>query len=61
MLNKESPWLLHGGTDSHIMGWSAAELQAKNERWQLVCANVFGLHWSQRLRAMMDIRSPSSS
>jgi hypothetical protein len=23
--------------------WSAAELQAKNELWQLVCANVFGL------------------
>jgi hypothetical protein len=23
--------------------WSAAELQAKNEEWQLVCANVFGL------------------
>jgi hypothetical protein len=27
--------------------WSAAELQAKNEEWQLVCANVFGLQWSQ--------------
>ena len=27
--------------------WSAAELQAKNEEWQLVCANVFGLEWSQ--------------
>jgi hypothetical protein len=40
--------------------WSAAELQAKNEKWQLVCANVFGLQWSHRLRAMMDIRSPSS-
>jgi hypothetical protein len=26
--------------------WSAAELQAKNERRQLVCANVFGLEWS---------------
>jgi hypothetical protein len=26
--------------------WSAAELQAKNEQWQLVCANVFGLEWS---------------
>jgi hypothetical protein len=26
---------------------SAAELQAKNEEWQLVCANVFGLQWSQ--------------
>jgi hypothetical protein len=23
--------------------WSAAELQAKNEEWQMVCANVFGL------------------
>jgi hypothetical protein len=40
--------------------WSAAELQAKNEEWQLVCANVFGLEWSQGLRAMMDIRSLSS-
>ena len=27
--------------------WSAAELQAKNEEWQLVRANVFGLQWSQ--------------
>ena len=26
--------------------WSATELQAKNEQWQLVCANVFGLKWS---------------
>ena len=26
--------------------WSAAELQAKNEQWQLVCANVFGLQRS---------------
>ena len=26
--------------------WSAAELQAKNDQWQLVCANVFGLWWS---------------
>jgi hypothetical protein len=40
--------------------WSAAELQAKNEQWQLTCANVFGLKWGQRLRAMMDIRSLSS-
>jgi len=23
--------------------WSAAELQAKKEEWQLVCANVSGL------------------
>jgi hypothetical protein len=37
--------------------WSAAEMQAKNEEWQMVCANVFGLEWSQRLRAMMDVRS----
>jgi hypothetical protein len=41
--------------------WSAAELQEENEEWQLVCANVFGLQWSYRLRAMMDIRSLSSS
>jgi hypothetical protein len=32
-------------------------MQAKNEEWQMVCANVFGLEWSQRLRAMMDVRS----
>jgi hypothetical protein len=40
--------------------WSAAEMQAKSEEWQMVCANVFGLEWSQRLRAMMDVRSLSS-
>ena len=34
---------------------------SENEEWQLVCANVFGLQWSQRPRAMMDIRSLSSS
>jgi hypothetical protein len=27
--------------------WSAAELQAKNEEWQLVYANVFGLQWGR--------------
>ena len=27
--------------------WSAAELQAKNNERQMVCANVFGLEWSQ--------------
>jgi hypothetical protein len=37
--------------------WSGAEMQAKNEELQMVCANVFGLEWSQRLRAMMDVRS----
>jgi hypothetical protein len=30
-------------------------MQAKIEEWQMVCANVFGLEWSQRLRAMMDV------
>ena len=40
--------------------WSAAELQAKNERWQMVCANVFGLVWSHGLRTLMDVRSLSS-
>ena len=39
--------------------WSAAELQAK-EGWQLVCINVFGLVGVKKLRAMMEIRSPSS-
>ena len=29
----------------------------KTKQWQLVCPNVFGLEWSQRLRAMMDVRS----
>jgi hypothetical protein len=29
-------------------------LQAKTENDDLVCANVFGLCWSQRLLAMMD-------
>jgi len=33
---------------------------SENEEWQMVCANVFGLEWSQRLRAMMDVRSLSS-
>ena len=27
--------------------WSAAELQAENDQWQSVCANVFGLEWSR--------------
>src|SRR5205823_13802537 len=34
--------------------WSAAVSQAKNETDRLVCANVFGLQWSTRLRAMME-------
>ena len=29
--------------------WSAAELQAERLARQLVCADVFGLWWSQRL------------
>ena len=41
----------HNGIASGKRGyrnvWSAAELQAKNDQWQLVCANVFGLWWSQ--------------
>ena len=32
----------------------AAELQAKTENDRVVCANVFGLWWSQRPLAMMD-------
>jgi hypothetical protein len=35
------------GREEHIRDyrnvWSAAELQAKNAEWQVVCANVFGL------------------
>jgi len=38
--------------------WSAAELQAENRDDGLVCANVFGLWWSQRLLAMMDSARP---
>jgi len=26
---------------------SALELQAKNEEWQMACANIFGVWWSQ--------------
>ena len=40
---------------SYRNAWSAVDLQAKNEQWQLVCAKVLGLQWSHRLRAMMDI------
>jgi hypothetical protein len=35
---------------SHRYGLSAAELQAKNERRLVVCANVFGLEWSHGLQ-----------
>jgi hypothetical protein len=34
--------------------WSAVEMQAKSEGGHLVCANVFGLEWSCRPRAMME-------
>lgn len=34
--------------------WSAAGLQAKSELTFVVCANVFGLSWSQQLLAMME-------
>jgi|ERR1017187_4201471 hypothetical protein len=40
--------------------WSAALSQAKNEGDSLVCANVFGLHWSTRLLAMMECAALSS-
>ena len=55
-------WVLEvtPGKSAYRNVWSAAEMQAKNEEWQMVCANVFGLEWSQRLRAMMDVRSLSS-
>ena len=36
---------LGGGLYRNV--WSAVELQAKNEEWRLVCANVLGLQWSQ--------------
>ncbi len=32
----------------------------KTSNGKVVCANVFGLEWSRRLRAMMDVRSLSS-
>src|SRR6202167_5761803 len=40
--------------------WSAALSQAKNEGDRLACANVFGLHWSTRLLAMMECAALSS-
>src|SRR5450631_144358 len=40
--------------------WSAALSQAKNKGDRLVCANVFGLHWSTRLLAMMECAALSS-
>jgi hypothetical protein len=48
------------GKSDYRYVWYAAEMKAKNEEWQMVCANVFSLEWSQRLRAMMDVRSLSS-
>ena len=27
--------------------WATVKLQAKNEEWHMVCANVFGVWWSQ--------------
>src|SRR5207247_7812412 len=35
--------------------WSAAVSQAKNETDRLVCANVYGLCWSTKLRAIMEL------
>jgi hypothetical protein len=43
-------FLLGGGPTAHEFvrnKWPSAELQAKNEEWQLVCTNVFGFQWSQ--------------
>jgi hypothetical protein len=40
--------------------WSAAMSKAKNEGDRLICANVFGLHWSTELLAMMECAAPSS-
>ena len=34
--------------------WSAASLQAKSESGGLVCANVYGLYWSDVLLARME-------
>jgi hypothetical protein len=36
--------------------WSAAELQAKKRRTGLVCANVYGLHWSEKTPGHDGIR-----
>ena len=43
-------------TMSHIVGMYGPpqSCKRKTENNSLVCANVFGLWWSQRLRAMMD-------
>jgi len=46
--------LEHGHISHYRYVWSAADLQAKTGDDVLVCANVFGLGWSERLRAMMD-------
>jgi len=60
-LNEPADPRTHSGYDLGVCAippyryvWSAAELQAKTENDNLVCANVFGLCWSQRLLAMMD-------
>jgi hypothetical protein len=40
--------------------WSAASSQAKSESGGLVCANVYGLCWSEALLARMECAAPSS-
>src|SRR5438128_8463554 len=42
------------GSSANRNVWSAAVSQAKNETDRLVCANVYGLCWSTKLRAMME-------
>src|SRR5882762_10016550 len=36
--------------------WSAASSQAKNEGDRLVCANVYGLHWSTKAPGLDGMR-----
>src|ERR1035441_10222548 len=67
-LGAQEPWAARvkkrpdpaGGTRANRNVWSAALSQAKNEGDRLVCANVFGLHWSTRLLAMMECAALSS-
>src|SRR6266576_4324137 len=38
--------------------WTTVKLQAKNEEWHMVCANVFGVRWRQCLERMRTVRAP---
>lgn len=59
-LRQQVGFRIVGGWSAIQNVWSAALSQAKNEGDRLVCANVFGLHWSTRLLAMMECAALSS-